>query len=88
MSSRADPGAPSGDDARLLAVEEKLAHLEHGMAQLDEVVREVADALVAVRAELAQLRAERARDVEAARSEGESPMSREEQLVWDKPPHW
>ena len=88
MNSRAEVPTPGADDLRLQAVEEKLAYLEHGMAQLDDVVREVADALAAVRAELAQVRAERTRDAEATRGEGEAPMSREEQLVWDKPPHW
>jgi hypothetical protein len=77
------------DDTRITAVEEKLAYLEHNLQELDEVVREVADSVQQLRQELARLRAERPREQEpAGQGPDAAPLSREEQLTWDKPPHW
>mgnify|MGYP000385925135 CR=1 FL=1 len=44
------------EDPRLEAMEVKLAYLEHALAQLDEVVRELADDNLRLKREVVELR--------------------------------
>lgn len=71
------------DDARLTVIEEKLAHLEKYVSDLDEVVRELAtglatqkDGVTAVRKMLE----------DHLNDPGNASSDRD--LIDDKPPHW
>lgn len=66
------------DPQRLTRVEEKLAHLEHHLGELDGVVREAFGQIAAVRQALEKLRT----SVEA--DAPDEPTSSED----EKPPHW
>ena len=82
----------------LIRVEEKIAHLERYVGELDQVVREMNDRLDGFTRQLAELR----RSVEAGQDKGESsapdgdgggpgPWGAEQtdrELEDDRPPHW
>ena len=69
-------------DDRLIAVEEKLEHLERFVGELDGVVREAFDRIDAVRGELDKLRA-------AAEADGQAQADAADvDPEADRPPHW
>jgi uncharacterized coiled-coil protein SlyX len=77
-------------DGRLIQLEEKITHLEHHLAQLDEVVRESHDRLDRYRRQVEQLQAK----VESLESSPAPPPDLDDdgpsdpQLRDDRPPHW
>ena len=68
------------DDARLTVIEEKLAHLEQFVGDLDEVVQDLAARLAAQKDGVTAVR----KMLEDHLSEPESPTD----LADEKPPHW
>ena len=73
-------------DQRLVNIEEKIAHLERHLGELDGVVREMYDRMDGFKAQLEKIRA----DLEAHQpGSGDAPApARDQQLEDDKPPHW
>jgi hypothetical protein len=72
------------------AIEEKLAWLERYVLDLDNVVRGLGDEVVALRREVAALKASRA---ESAEARAGTPMDPDEDpgfdaLLYEKPPHY
>ena len=77
------PG-PDPADGRLTRMEEKLAHLERFVGELDGVVREAFDRIAAVRGELDKLRASVEADEETTAetdADADDPEAH-------RPPHW
>lgn len=68
------------DDARLTVIEEKLAHLEKYIGDLDEVVRDMAKRMDAQKAGVTAVR----KMLEDHLNEPDGPPS----LADEKPPHW
>lgn len=68
------------DDDRLTVIEEKLAHLEKYVSDLDEVVRELATGLARQKDGVTAVR----KMLEDHLSEPNGPTS----LADEKPPHW
>lgn len=68
------------DDTRLTVIEEKLAHLEKYVGDLDEVVRELATSLASQKAGVTAVR----KMLEDHLNEPDGPTS----LADEKPPHW
>jgi uncharacterized coiled-coil protein SlyX len=68
------------DHDRLTVIEEKLAHLEKYVGDLDEVVRDLADRLAAQNTGVAAVR----KLLEDHLNEPEGPAD----LADEKPPHW
>ena len=73
---------PDPADPRLTRVEEKIAHLERFVGELDGVVREAFERIEAVRGELDKLRA-------AVEADGQAQTDAADlDLEADRPPHW
>jgi len=70
-------------DTRLVNIEEKIAHLEHYLGELDGVVREMHDRMDGFKHQLDKMRADL-----TAQSGGEERGDGDQQLEDDKPPHW
>lgn len=68
------------DNQRLTAIEEKLAHLEKYVGDLDEVVQDLARRLIAHKDGVSAIR----KMLEDHLSEPDGPRD----LADDKPPHW
>ena len=73
-------------DTRLVNIEEKIAHLERYLGELDGVVRAMNDRMDGYRAQLDKMRADLTAHV-ADGDDGPEPGS-DQQLEDDKPPHW
>lgn len=75
-------------DTRLVNIEEKIAHLEHYLGELDGVVREMNDRMDGYQQELARMR----QLVESQTTNGEGGSdddgSTDQQLEDERPPHW
>lgn len=73
-------------DPRLVAIEEKLAHLERHIGELDGVVRDMNDRFDGFQRQMRKMRA----DLETQRAGGGSDGDGEagHDLEEDKPPHW
>ncbi len=72
-------------DSRAIRLEEKVAHLERYVADLDGVVREMNDRMDRFAREAKALRA----IVEAARKADEGAQgAADDDLLDDRPPHW
>lgn len=81
-------------DARLVNIEEKIAHLEHHLGELDGVVRETGDRVAGFKRQLEQMRT--LLEEQAAASAGgpdsdasdDTPPGADQDLEDDRPPHW
>ena len=74
--------SPDPADHRLTRVEEKIAHLERFVGELDVVVREAFDRIDALRGELDKLRA-------AVEADGQAQADAADvDPEADRPPHW
>lgn len=73
-------------EERLVNIEEKIAHLEHYLGELDGVVRAMHDRMDGFKTQLDKIRA----DLNHQQSGGgdESSADSDQQLEDDKPPHW
>ncbi|MBB6428872.1 SlyX family protein [Algisphaera agarilytica] len=73
-------------DQRLVNIEEKIAHLERHLGELDGVVREMYDRMDGFKAQLEKIRS----DLETHQpGSGDAPApDSDQQLEDDKPPHW
>lgn len=71
---------------RLIAIEEKIAHLERHLGELDGVVRDMNDRFDGFKREIKKMQA----DLEAqqAGSNGGDAADGDQQMEDDKPPHW
>ncbi|MEM1109757.1 MAG: SlyX family protein [Planctomycetota bacterium] len=73
-------------ESRLIAVEEKIAHLERYLGELDGVVRELHDRMDGYKSQIDRLRDEFGEHLSNADDAPEP--GRDDQLEDDKPPHW
>ena len=71
-------------DSRLVNVEEKIAHLERYVAELDGVVREMNDRMAHYQKQLGEIR----RIVEAQGGKGGDDGISDQDLEDERPPHW
>lgn len=80
------------DDARLTVIEEKLAHLEKYIGDLDEVVRELASGLAKQKDGVTAVRKMLEDHLNAPGSApGSAPgndVTSDQDLADEKPPHW
>ena len=74
--------SPDPADHRLTRVEERIAHLERFVGELDGVVREAFERIEAVRGELDKLRAGVEADGQAQADAADADPAD------DRPPHW
>ncbi|MEM9420287.1 MAG: SlyX family protein [Planctomycetota bacterium] len=73
-------------ESRLVNIEEKIAHLERHLGELDGVVREMYDRMDGFKAQLEKIRSD-LQSHQASAGDGLAPDS-DQQLEDDKPPHW
>ncbi len=73
-------------EARLITIEEKIAHLEHYLGELDGVVRDMHRRMDGFKTQIDQIRAD-LQDPQAAGGDGPA-TDGDQQLEDDKPPHW
>lgn len=72
------------DEARLIGIEEKIAHLEKYVGDLNEVIRQNAAELAAMRKLLGRVTDR----VDRIENPPEPPESDDRTLEEDRPPHW
>ena len=76
------------DDTRLTVIEEKLAHLEKYVSDLDEVVRELATGLAKQKDGVTAVRKMLEDHLSAPGSGPGGDTTSDQDLANEKPPHW